>query len=557
MKKNKDRKSSFIRFLILGLLLWVLIGYILYPALKTLQISLIKDQAFSFENYSAFFMTESYLVSLKNSVILGILTVIICGIIGTTLAFFVHYFDLPFNHFIDKLLLLPVVLPGLIIVFAFVQLYGESGLVTKTIQTLLGLEEIPFHLTGLKGILFVHAYTQYVYFYMNVSLAIKHIDSSAIDAAKNLGASSWQIFKSILLPFIKPALIASSIITFMTGIGSFSAPSIIGGSYKVMTTQILLSKANNFMDVAATQVIILTLISLIYLGLLRFYENRIKFLTSVKSTPLKPKKIKNMVLRWTATIIPLILVLFIVLPIITIFILSFVKPGTWMIDIYPREFSLDNYIKIFSKKRALAPFTNSIIMAAVTAILCAAVAIPSSFIVTKTKSKFKPIIELLIMLPWAIPSSAIAINMINAFNKSTIFTGGRILVGGYILLPIAYFVSLVPLMFRSANISFQNLNDVYIEASKSLRANRLQTLRRIILPFLTPGMMAGIILIVIRCLGEYTISAFLYTVSNKPISIAMVNGIFEYEIGLSMAYGALVVVFAFLVNITIRKLQKS
>jgi len=556
MQKLSNNKSSLSKSVMTGLLLWVLVGFILYPVLKTLQLSLVMEDGLSINNYVNFFKTEAYRLALKNSITLGFLTVIVCGVIGTLLAFLVHFYELPFKKTLDKLLLLPIVLPGLIIVFAFVQLYGESGLVTTTIQTILNIEEMPFQLSGLIGILFIHAYTQYVFFYINVSIAIKHIDRFTIEAAKTLGASKWKIFTTIILPFIKPALIASSIITFMTGVGSFSAPSIIGGSYKVMTTQILLSKANNYMDVAATQVIILTVISLVYLGVIRFYENKCRFESSVKGVGIKPQKIHNPFIKIALMILAFSIVLFILLPIIAIFILSFVKPGTWMIDIYPKEFSFDNYIKIFTKSRSLAPFINSIMMACLTAVLCIIVALPASYIIVKTKSKFRIIIEILIMLPWAIPSSAIAINMINAFNQPTLFTGNQILVGEYILLPLAYFVCLLPLMFRTTTISLQHLNDTYIEASKSLRANPIQTFRKVVLPIIIPGIMGGTMLVVIRSIGEYTISAFLYTVSNKPISIAMVNGIFEYEIGLAMAYGALVVLFALAASLFISKIPK-
>jgi len=342
----------------------------------------------------------------------------------------------------------------------------------------------------------------------------------------------------------------------MTGIGSFSAPSMVGGSYKVMTTSILLSKANNYMSLAASQVVILTSISLVYLGLLRYYEGKITFEHGVKSIIMKKQHIKQKGFRWLANIIPLILVIFIMLPIVTVIILSFVKPGTWMIEIYPKEFSFDNYIRIFTKSRATAPFINSMTMAGIAALMCVCVSVPASYLVVKTKSKFKGLVEFLIMLPWAIPASAIAINTINAFNKPSIITGNQVLVGHYILLPIAYAVSLVPLMYRSSSLSLQNLNNVYLEASKSLNANSFRTFRKIVLPFVTPGIVSGVILILIRCLGEYTISAFLYTADNRPISIAMVNEIFEYKIGLAMAYGALVIVFALIVNVVARRLEE-
>jgi len=209
-------------------LLLILGMFIFYPAIKTLMVSFQSDLGVSFVNYGYILQTEGSVTAIKNTLILGFLTVVVCGVVGTFLAFFVHFFDAPSKNVLDKILLLPLVVPGLIIVFAFVQLYGESGLVTKTLEHIFQLKKPLYDFGGLKGILLVHAYTQYVYFYMNVSVAIKQMDRSVIEASKNLGASNWQLFYTVILPFIKPALISSSILTFMTGIGSFSAPSIWG-----------------------------------------------------------------------------------------------------------------------------------------------------------------------------------------------------------------------------------------------------------------------------------------------------------------------------------------
>ena len=275
------------------LLLVFLLGYILFPALKTFEVSISGADGLFLGNYHQLLTDHLYRTPLINSIVLGMLTVVVCGTIGIVLAFFVHYFEFPGKAVIDKLLLLPMMLPGIIIVFSFVQLYGESGLVTKTIQIVLGLDHPPFRFSGLPGILFVHAYTQYVYFYISVSIAIKHIDYSVIESARNLGAGKIKVFTSIILPFITPALIAAGVITFMSGIGSFTAPSIIGGSYKVLTTQILLSKANNYMDVAATQVVVLTCISLLLFQVFRFYERKQVFTSSVKGVLIQPVRIRK------------------------------------------------------------------------------------------------------------------------------------------------------------------------------------------------------------------------------------------------------------------------
>ncbi|WP_421899536.1 ABC transporter permease [Maridesulfovibrio sp.] len=536
-------------------LLFVLLGYVLYPALTTMLKSLAVEGGFGVEHYTIFFTSPISLLVLSNTLVLGGLTVLLCGIVGTGLAFLVHYFECPYRNLLDKLLLLPVMMPGIIIVFAFVQLYGESGLVTKSIELLFGLDEAPYSFSGLPGILFVHIYTQYVYFYLTVSLAIRQIDLSVIESARILGASRSKIFVSIILPYLTPAIITSAAVTFMTGMGSFTAPSIIGDGYKVLTTQILLSKANNFMETAAVQVVILTSVSMIFFALLRWYEKRKLFSGSVKGVPFQPLRIKSTCMRRLATALKAILVLMILLPFITIIVLSFVDSASWMVSVYPQEFSLDNFTTVLSRARKFRPFKNSIEMSLLAAFICLLVAVPSSWIIEKTKLKVKGLIEFLVILPWAMPASAIAINIIIANSKPTIFSLNTVLVGTYILLPLGYFIKSLPIVVRITHISFQGLNSTLLEASRSLGASGLRTFRKVALPIIYPGLLAGFLYVFVRCIGEYTISAFLYTASNKPISIAMVNAIFEYDIGLAMAYGTLLIALTVCLSTILSKIN--
>lgn len=544
------------RAVIMALLAWALVGYILYPALSTLLVSLDASGQISFSRYAEFFSSPSSLETLGNSVLLGALTVIICGLVGTGLAFLVHFFQCPQRRLLDKLLLLPVVMPGIIIVFAFVQLYGESGLVTKTVQTLLGLAEPPWDFSGLPGILLVHAYTQYVYFYITVSISVRQIDSCAVESARSLGASRLRVLRTIILPYLAPALLTSSAVTFMTGVGAFAAPSIIGGGYKVLTTQILLSKANNYMGMAATEVVVLTLVSLGLFIFFRRFERRRVFTGSVKGVPLEPVRVRGRALRAAMLLAVVLLVSMVLLPFAAIIVLSFVDSSSWMVSIYPQRFSLDNYIAIFTKPRTFRPFWNSTVMSLAAAGGCLLLAVPASWVVEKTRSRLRWAVEILAMLPWAMPASAVAVNIINATSTPSVFTFNQVLVGSFLLLPIGYLIKSLPIMVKTVQISFQGVHDGFIEASKSLGASGFRTMRKVTLPMLAPGMVAGFLLVFVRSLGEYTVSAFLYTASNKPISTAMVNAIFEYDIGLSMAYGALLILLTVLLSLSVGRLRK-
>lgn len=557
MKATPKNKKRFFEYAGIGLLVWFLVGYILYPALTTLAVSVVEESTITLARYTGFFTSVAGLTVLKNSIVMGALSMGICGIVGTVLAFFIHFFEFPYKNIVDKLLLAPAMMPGIIIVFAFVQLYGESGLATKTLQLLFNLEEAPYEFTGLPGILFVLACTQYVYFYVTVSLAINQIDYSIIESARSLGASRLKVFTSVIRPCITPALTTSAAVTFMTGIGSFTAPSIIGGGYKVLTTQILLAKANNYLGVAAVQVVVLTTISLALFVFFRWYENRKLFSYSVKGAPFKPVPINNLLIKCLILLCTAVLAFFILLPFITIIVLSFADSGSMMMSIYPEKFSMDNYIAIFTKSRPFQPVYNSIVMSLAAAALCLVVAVPSSYVIEKTRYKVRWLIDVLVMLPWAMPASAVAVNIITANARPNIFSFNTVLVGSFILLPLGYFIRSLPIVVKTTHISFQGLNDAYLEASKSLGASNSGTFRKVALPILYPGLLAGFLFAFVRSIGEYNVSAFLYTASNKPISIAMVNAVFEYNIGLAMAYGALLILLTILLSLLIGRFKRG
>lgn len=537
--KINIKKIATVLFYIVAFTL--ILGYIIIPLLNTIKSSFNTQDGYNINNYTQYFANKSNLIVVNNTFFLGIMTVLICGIIGTILAFYTSLVDIKNKKLLHILLLSPMMVPGVIIVISFIQLYGESGIITKAIQIFFGLENIPFKFNGVKGILFVHAYTQYVYFYLNVSVALKYLDASTIEAARSFGASKVKIFFTIILPSILPAILSSSIVTFISGISSFSAPNLIGGKFRVLSTQILLSKANNHMHIASVQVVILLIMGLSMLLLIRYYEKKYSMATSLRSVNLKPIKLNNKLVKLALNLLIITIVTLILLPIIAIFVLSFVKPGSWMVEIFPKEYSLGNYIKLATKPRVLQPFKNSIFMSIVTVLAGVTISLPIAFIISKKKSNLNSLLEVTAMLPWAMPASTIAINLINAFNVKNVFAFNQVLIGRYWILPIAYVITIVPLMLRTNLIALYKFNNDLEDASKSLGAGSIRTFFKITVPIIMPAVISGASVAFIRTLGEYTMSALLYGVSNKPLSIAMVNAMQEFDIGLSMAYGVITI----------------
>ncbi|KPI48631.1 ABC transporter permease [Clostridioides difficile] len=558
-KRNHSKFTSknIISIILYSILFWILIGYIIVPIANTFAQAFQGEGGYSFEVFKEYFSNTNNLRVVSNTIILGLGSVLVCGIMGISLALYMTFVCDKHTKIIHILLLSPMMIPGVIMVIACIQLYGESGIVTKSIEILLSFINKPYDFSGLKGILFVVAYTQYVYFYLNVYVALKYVDYSTVEAAKGMGASKLRVFFDVIWPVITPAVITSTIITFASGISSFSAPNLIGGGFKVLSTQIVRSKANNHMDIASVQVITLLLMGIAFMLLLQYYGKKYGVVSSLKSQSYKVDNRKKDLFTFVCKIIIEIQIIIIMLPIITIVYLSFVSTHSIMTTIFPRDFTLENYQMIFQKSRVLQPILNSLKMSLMAVALGLIITVPVSYLVIKKDNTYNRVAKFIIMLPWSMPASAIAVNLINTFNQKSIFAFNESLIGGFYILPIAYTIYALPLLFSSNEVAMKSINLGLEESSRSLGAGRIQTFYNIIIPNMMPGIISGAILVFIRTIGEYTMSALLYGVYNRPISISIVTNMQEFKIGVSMAYGVLVIGICYIALGIIFKLDRK
>ena len=534
--------KSFINKLIYLGLIYLGITFVVYPIGNILRISMISnDGNLSLSQYIAFFSTPVMTTALKNTIEVGILTVLTCMLVGVFMAFYTQYYKTRFSKLINIILLTPFVLPGVIIVIAFIQLYSEMGIINQALKLLFNLEKPPIKFFGINGIIFVHTFTQYIYFYINTKIALRFLDYSAVESARSLGASKFQVFKDIIFPHLKPAILTSAFMTFATGVSSFSAPYLIGSGYRMMSTQILQSKMNNQMQMASVQVVLLMGISVITMLLYNFYSKQNIVAKNTRNITMKKVVIKNKSLSLAMNLCAYLIILFIITPIVGIVVLSFADSSSWMMKIFPDEFTLENYKRIFLQKRILSPVKNSIQMSLIAAGGASLIAIISSYLFIKDKGFLSKVLNFLIIIPMAIPASTLGVNLITAFNKKHILLFNSSLVGTYSILPIAYVIATITLVSRSTYTAFTNYNPEYDFASRNLGASNNQTFRWIFIPIVSSGIISGFSLAFMRSLGEYTISALLYGVHNKPLSIAMVNALHDFDIGISMAYGGIII----------------
>ncbi|MED3651321.1 iron ABC transporter permease [Heyndrickxia sporothermodurans] len=546
MIKNRNNRLT---ILLLIPILLILIAYVLYPSIKTFIESLYQGETFTFANYSDFFVQESKtnLEALWNSVYISLLSVFVSALIGIPLAIIFNRYDFPGRSFFSTAAIMPMVLPSLVGVMAFMFLYGETGLIPNGIKDLFGLEKVPFKLGGVSGILIVHAYTMYVYFYMTVSSAINKIDPSLEEAAYNLGASKFKVFWKVTFPLLTPAIVAASLLVFMISMASFSAPFLLAGGYRVLSLQIYFSKINGDMEIAATQSVILSIVSISFLIFMRWYQNRKDYRMATKGIGAHRSEVKNPFVKWILVVSGVIAVIILLLPHLTILLLSLVPDGTWTWQTYPTVFNIENYRLLLDDPNIWKPIKNSLLLAILATAGNLVFGVFASYLLVKRKFVGKSFVDILVMIPWALPATVIGMNLIFAFNEPNIFSFGNILVGTFWILPLAYFVRHIPLVVRSTNAVLEQLDDSLEEASRNLGAKWFYTFRKVILPIIMPGVMSGTLLAFVESVGEFPTSVLLYTLSNRPISIEIMNQLRMFNMGQAAAYGMFQIILIALV----------
>ena len=529
--------------------LLILVGYVLYPSLRTFAVGLVPEHvADVFSSWRS-----ANVRALVNSLWISVLSVLGAGVLGTALAYAFFRYRFPLRRVLMGLAVIPLALPPLVGVLAFLFLYGESGILPRGLQRLFGLADVPFAFDGLSAVWLVHVYSLYVYFYLFVAAALRGIDRSLLEASAGLGASGWTTFQRVMLPLIRPALVSASLLVFMISMASFTAPLLFAGTEPFLTTQIYTYKTNGNLDLSATVSTVLTLICLVFLIGLEVGGRR-QVASAGKGTSAPPRPIGSGWGQAVALVLALTGLLFLFLPVATVVLISFAEEGSWTYQILPQRYTFENYGLLFQDPDVLAPILNSLRMALLATAANVVFGVAAALVIVKSALPGRGAVRLLAVLPFAIPGTVIAVNLIVAFNEPGVLSFGQILVGTFWILPLAYFVRHIPLVVRATMASLERYDDRLSEASADLGAPFRTTFWRVVLPLVGPGIVAGTLLTLVTALGEFVSSILLYIYSNRPISVEILAQLRLFNFGAAAAYSVFLMLLIGLVTVLASRL---
>lgn len=540
----------------------VLLYGVIYPNLHVVVASLQRDGIWSLTNYREVLSQNIVLESILTSVGISVLTVLFCAAVGIPLAFLFESYTFPARRLFAVLAALPLVLPPLVGTVAFIFLCGESGILARLVQSIFHVKTSPWSLRGWAALLFFHTYTMYPFFYILTGAGLARIDASLAEAARSLGASGTRVLTRIVLPQLTPSLIAAALLTFMTSMASFSAPLLFGGGVRVLTLEIYTARQRGDLTMALTETVILAAISLSALVFFQRYEGTRRFASAALKGSVKPRKaIASGRSRAIAIACGVLFSVLLVLPIATLVLVSFTREGSWTTQTFPPSYTIANYTKIFSDPSASEVFLNSLSMSAI----AAAAALVWSFCVAtlvarKGRRRWKRLLSWLILVPWALPGTVVAVSLIEAYGRPSLLLDSFILVGTFWILPVVYFLRFMPLVVRAVQASMEQIDAALEEAASSLGARWWQRFTRVTLPLVWPGALAGTLLAFVIALGEYVASVLVFVPNNRPISIAIASELRDFNLGTAAAYGVVLVAiigFVMIVTAQLERLNKE
>src|ERR1700754_2259525 len=208
-----------------------------------IPLGMVFATAFSAEalpRYGEFVTSGTDLTILRNTLVLGVLVGVFGTAIGFLFAFVQARVDVPGKRFLHVIALVPIVAPPFAIATATIVLYGRSGIITNG---LLGLE---YDIYGLDGLVFVLSLSFFPVAYLSLLGMLRALDPALEEAAMDMSASRWRIFRTVQLPLLAPGLVAASLLLFVEALADLANPLVLGGDYTVLASRAYLAVAGEF-----------------------------------------------------------------------------------------------------------------------------------------------------------------------------------------------------------------------------------------------------------------------------------------------------------------------
>ncbi|MGE3521295.1 MAG: ABC transporter permease [Candidatus Dadabacteria bacterium] len=433
---------------------------------------------------------------LKRSILLSFSVTFLSALISVPLAWILERTDLPLKRVWTVLTTVPVVIPSYVAGFVTVAALGPRGLVQQLLQPL-GVERLP-EIYGFWGALLTLTLVRYPYVLLPVRAALSKMDPSLEESSRSLGKTPFQTFTKVILPQMRPALVAGCLLTALTALADFGAVSLL--RYETFTWAIYIQYQSLFdRSAAASLSLVLVAFALSLLMLEWLTEKKAPTYSTSRGNrpPLEPIRLG----KWKAPALSLCSVIAFGSIVTPVSIL-----GMWLVR---------GIVSGEIMPGLAEPLFNSVYISAFGALATLVAAFPVAWLAVAKRSRITSILERISYLGFALPGIVIGLALV--------FFGIRYLAPIYqtrTMLVAAYVILFLPMALGPLRTSFLQLSPRLGEAARSLGKSQSGVLARITIPLSVPGIVTGALLTFLVTMRELPATLILSPIGFRTLATA-------------------------------------
>jgi len=505
-------------WLAFGLILAFLLLFLVVPVGTVIYTAFVNETgALTVGHFANFFGQLVFRESFFNSLGVALASTLFASIIAVPLAYLTVRFEFRGAVLIQTLGVLPLIMPPFVGAVALQLIFGRSGSVNLLLDDWLGFT-IPI-MDGLVGVTFVESIHYFPFILLNLVAAMRNIDGAMEESALNLGARGWRLFRRVIFPLAMPGYLAGAALVFVKVFDDLGTPLVMGVT-NMLAPQAYLRITSVGVDDPLGYVISVIMIGFSILALwlaARVMKGRDYATLQKGGGALQKRRLSAwesvLAYGWIALVLAVTLA-----PHVGILLMSFAK--VWSFSVLPDAYTLEHYATVFSDASGM--IGNTLLYCVLAAGLDVVLGTAIAYLILRTRLPARQWLDWLASAALAIPGLVLAIGYLRLFKGVHVPFTDKLVIHSWVLIMLAYAVRRLPYALRSCMAALQQVHVSLEEAAQSLGASRLSTIRRVVVPLMTGGILAGFVTSFITAAVELSATLLLVsTESQAPMSLGI------------------------------------
>lgn len=442
---------------------------------------------FTLVNFYDFVRTELFMRSLWNSFYVSAMSVVWASVFALPLAYLTTRFVFRGAMLVQTLGFLPLIMPPFVGAVAMQLFFGRNGSINLLLDEWFGFK-IGF-MEGLNGVIFVQSVHYFPFILINLSAALRNIDRAMEEAAQNLGSSGFRLFRRIVFPLALPGYLAGASLVFVKVFDDLATPLLLNVKDMLAPQAYLRVTSIGIADPMGYVIsVVLIVASVIAMWLSALALKGRDYATTQRGGGGLARRVMT---PWEAVLgygVVILILALVLAPHLGLLLLSFAT--IWSFSPLPDAFTTAHYARVFGESSVY--IKNTLLYATLAGGIDIVLGVAIAYLVLRTKLVGREWLDWAASAALAIPGVVLGIGYLRTFYGITL-PDGTPLASLWITIVLALAIRRLPYALRACYAALQQISVSLEEAAENLGATKARTVRRVVVPLMAGGILAGFV----------------------------------------------------------------